>query len=152
MKRIMKWLLAVLFVIVIFSVVIFQAITINNITQTQEDHFYAHIVAAVNSLEEYQETGYKFMYEDGLMELHSASSIALLLDDVSEYKGVHGVLLSIVGTYHSFPDDLALYIDEIIEILKDYSNHHNVENLYIKLKNIDNQLTAMMAERAEKVE
>ena len=92
------------------------------------------------------------MYEDGLMELHSASSIALLLDDASEYKRVHSVLLSIIGTYHSFPDDLALYIDEIIEILKDYSDHHNVENLYIRLKSVDNQLTAMMAERAEKVE
>ena len=151
MKK-LKWLLAVLFVIVIFSVIIFQAITINNINQTQEDHFYAHIVAAANSLEEYQETGYKFMYEDGLMELHSASSIALLLDDASEYKGLHSVLLSIIGTYHSFPDNLALYIDEIIEILKDYSNHHNVENLYIRLKNIDNQLIAMMVKRAEKVE
>ena len=49
-------------------------------------------------------------------------------------------------------NDVDKHSDKIIEILKDYSNHHNVENLYIRLKNIDNQLTAMMAERSEKVE
>lgn len=92
------------------------------------------------------------MYEDALMELHSASSIALLLKDEDAYQGLHGVLLSIVGTHHSFPEDLALFTDEIMSALNDFSIHHDEENLYIKLNVIDNKLTAMMFERAEKVE
>lgn len=148
MKK-LKCLLGV-FVIVILSVVIFQAITINGINKTQEEHFCAHIVAAVNSLEEYQETGYVFLYEDALMELHSASSIALLLKDDDAYKGMNNVLLSIVGTYYSFPEDLALFNDELIDVLNNYSTHRNAETLYTKLSSIDNRLKVMLSERLEK--
>ena len=78
--------------------------------------------------------------------------IALMLKDEDAYQGLHGVLLSMVGTYHSFPEDLVLLTDEIMSALNDFSIHHDEENLYIKLNVIDNKLTAMMFERAEKVE
>ena len=150
-KKTVYILSAILFVVIAFTIN-FQAITNNNIKRTQEEHFISHIASASQSFGEYKETGYTFMYEDALMELHSASSIALLLKDEDAYQGLHGVLLSIVGTYHSFPEDLVLFTDEIMSALNDFSIHHDEENLYIKLNVIDNKLTAMMFERAEKVE
>lgn len=149
-KRMKIVLIAVAFMTA--CMITFQAITIHNMKQEQEGQFYSHIAVAAQSFGEYKETGYVFMYEDALMELHSASSIALLMEDNDAYKGIHGVLNSIVGTYHSAPDDLALFTDEILEVLNDFSTHHNAENLYTKLNSIDNQLTAMMMERAERVE
>ena len=151
MKKI-KYVSMVVLVAVIVATIIFQATTIHNMKETQEEHFRGHIASALNSLEEYKETGYIFLYEDALMELHSASSIALLLKDDDAYNGMHNVLLSIIGTYHTFPEDLAFFNDELIDVLNDFSSHHNVENLYTKLNGIDNQLTAMMAGRLEKVE
>lgn len=143
---------ALIALISLMGTVIFQAVAIHNMKESQEEQFRAHIASAKQSFEEYQETGYGFMYDDALMELHSASSVALLLQDDDAYQGVHGVLLSIIGTHHSFPEDLALYIDELIEVLDDFETHHNAENLYTKLKVIDNRLTAMLADRLEKVE
>lgn len=150
-KRVVCILSAILVVVIAFTIT-FHAMTISNMKKTQEEHFISHIASAAQSFGEYKETGYTFMYEDALMELHSASSIALLLKDDDAYQGLHGVLLSIVGTYHSFPEDLTLFNDGIMSALNDYSTHHNAENLYTKLNNIDNKLTAMMFERAEKVE
>ena len=151
MKKI-KYVSMVVLVAVIVATIIFQATTIHNMKETQEEQFRGHIASALNSLEEYKETGYVFLYEDALMELHSASSIALLLKDDDAYNGMHNVLLSIIGTYHTFPEDLAFFNDELIDVLNDFSSRHNVENLYTKLNGIDNQLTAMMAGRLEKVE
>ena len=151
MKKI-KYVSMVVLVAVIVATIIFQATTIHNMKEMQEEQFRGHIASALNSLEEYKETGYVFLYEDALMELHSASSIALLLKDDDAYNGMHNVLLSIIGTYHTFPEDLAFFNDELIDVLNDFSFHHNVENLYTKLNGIDNQLTAMMAGRLEKVE
>ncbi|MBE6913288.1 MAG: hypothetical protein E7473_12280 [Ruminococcaceae bacterium] len=150
-KKTVYILSAILLVAIAFTIT-FQAITISNMKKTQKEHFISHIASAAQSLGEYKETGYTFMYEDALMELHSASSIALLLKEEDAYQGLHGVLLSIVGTHHSFPEDLVLFTDEIMSALNDYSTNHNTENLYTKLNNIDNKLTAMMFERAEKVE
>ncbi len=150
-KRVVCILSAILVVVIAFTIT-FQAMTISNMKKTQEEHFISHIASAAQSFGEYKETGYVFMYEDALMELHSASGIALLLKDDDAYRGLHGVLLSIVGTYHSFPEDLALFNDEIAAALNDFSIHHDEENLYIKLNVIDNKLTAMMFERTEKVE
>ncbi|MBQ7336588.1 MAG: hypothetical protein IJW92_08980 [Clostridia bacterium] len=129
--------------------VIVQAASIYTIKNDQELKFQSHISSAVYSLEEYKETGYGFKYQDALMELHSAASIANLLQDRDEYEGMQGVLLSIVGTYYSFPEDLALFTDELIEVLNAFIVHHNVENLYTKLIGINNRLTAMLFERLE---
>ena len=150
-KKTVYILSAILFVVIAFTIT-FQAITISNMKKTQEEHFISHISSAAQSFSEYKETGYTFMYEDALMELHSASSIALLLKDDDAYRGLHGVLLSIVGTHHSFPEDLALFTDEIMSALNDFSIHHDAENLYTKLNIIDNKLTAMMFERAKEIE
>ena len=152
MKKKIIYVSAVVLVAVIAFTIAFQAMTIHNMKKTQEDQFRGHIASAVYSFEEYQETGYVFMYEEALMELHSASSIALLLKDEDDYKGMNNVILSIVGTYHTFPEDLALFNDELIDVLNDFSVHHDVENLYTKLNSIDNRLEAMLAERLEKVE
>ena len=145
-------IVAVALIFIAVFTITFQTISIYKTKKAQEEQFSGHIASAAISLEEYTETGYVFLYEDALMELHSASSIALLLKDDDAYKGMHNVLLSIVGTYHTFPEDLALFNDELIDVLNDFSSHHDVENLYTKLNGIDNQLTAMMAERLEKVE
>lgn len=144
--------LSIVMALLIIVIIAHQASTIHTMKETQEEQFNAHIASAAQSFIEYKETGYIFVYEDALMELHSASSIALLLKSEDEYRGVHGVILSIVGTYHSFPEDLALFTDELIEVLDDFETHHNVENLYTKLNSIDNRLAAMLAERLEKVE
>lgn len=151
MSKRMKILLVAVAFVTAFAIT-FQAFTIHKMKKEQEKQFYAHIAAAAQSFVEYKETGYVFMYEDALMELHSASSIALLVEDDDAYKSIHGVLLSIVGRYHSSPDDLALFDDEIILALNDFAIHHDAENLYTKLNSVDNKLTAMMMERAEKVE
>lgn len=150
MSRRMKGLFIAVTLITV-TIIVFQAITIHNTKKEQKLQFCTHIAAAAQSFVEYQETGYVFMYEDALMELHSASSIALLLEDNDPYKSIHGVLLSLIGTYHSSPNELMLFTDEIIAVFEDFSTHENVENLYTKLNSIDNQLTAMMMERAEKV-
>ncbi len=142
-------------IIVAFAVafiIAFQAFTIYNMKKAQEEQFRSHIAVAAQSFGEYKATGYDFMYENALMELHSASSVALLLEEDDSYKGLHGVLLSIVGTHHSFPEDLALFTDELYAILNHFSINHDTEDLYAKLNDIDNTLTAMMMERAEKVE
>ena len=90
------------------------------------------------------------MYENALMELHTASGIARLLKDDPAYKGLPGVLLSIVGSHHSFPEDLALFTDELYAILNHYSINHDAEDLCKKLKDIDNTLTEMMMDRTKK--
>ncbi len=123
-----------------------------HLKKEQEEQFSSHIALAAQRFGEYKETGYDFMYEDALMELHSASSVALLLEEDNSYKGLHGVLLSIVGTHHSFPEDLVLFTDELYAILNHFSINHDTEDLYAKLNDIDNTLTGMMMERAEKVE
>lgn len=150
MRKQMKILLIAVVLVSAF-VIAFQAVRIHHMKKQQEDQFYAHIAVAAQRFGEYKETGYVFMYEDALMELHSASSIAHLLGDGEAYESIYVVLLSIVGTYHSSPDDLALFTDDIIVALNDFTTYHDVENLYTKLNGIDKQLTAMMMERAEKV-
>lgn len=145
-------IVAIALVCIAVFTITFQTISIHKIKETQKEQFYGHIASAANGLEEYKETGYAFLYEDALMELHSASSIALLLKDDDAYKGMHNVLLSIVGTYHTFPEDLALFNDDLIDVLNNFSIHHDVENLYTKLNSIDNRLEAMLADRLEKVE
>ncbi len=133
-------------------VIAFQAFTIHSIKKSQAERFRSHIAVAAQSFGEYKATGYDFMYEDALMELHSASSVALLLEEDDSYKGLHGVLLSIVGTHHSFPEDLALFTDELYAILNHFSINHDTEDLYAKLNDIDNTLTGMMMERTVKAE
>jgi len=86
-----------------------------------------------------------------VLKFNSASSIALLLDD-DEYKGLHGVLQSLCGSYFSSPDDFTLFMDEIVEILKDYESHKSAEALYTQLNNVDNRLFAMLLERTEKID
>lgn len=141
-------------VILVFLVIaiITQAVSIYKIRNEQKLKFQSLIAGAAHALEQYKETGHAFQYQEALMELHSAASIALLLQDEDNYKGVHEVLLSIVGTYHSFPEDLALFTDELIDVLQDFDTHHNVENLYTKLNTINNRLTALLAERLKTVE
>ena len=151
MNNLKKWLL-ILVAFVAIGILIFQGFTIHDLKEEQEEQFASHIALAAQQFGEYKKTGYDFMYEDALMELHSASSVALLLEDNDSYKGLHGVLLSIVGTYYSFPEDLALFTDELYAILDHFSVNHDAEDLYAKLNQIDNTLTGMMMERAEKAE
>ena len=151
MRKRIKLILTIAALAVAF-VIAFQAFTIHNIKNTQEEQFASHIALAAQSLGEYQKTGYEFMYDDALMELHTASGIARLLEEDPAYQGLHGVLLSIVGTHHTFPEDLALFTDEIYAILNHFSTNLDTKNLYAKLKEIDRTLTGMLMERAEKVE
>ncbi len=151
MSKRIKLILTIATLAVAF-VIAFQAFTIYNMKKSQEEQFRSHIAVAAQSFGEYKATGYDFMYEDALMELHSASSVALLLEKDDAYQGLHVVLLSIAGTHHSFPEDLALFTDELYAILNHFSINHDTEDLYAKLNDIDNTLTAMMMERAEKVE
>ena len=139
-------------VLAVAFVIAFQAFTIHNIKKAQEEQFRSHIALAAQSLGEYQKTGYEFMYDDALMELHTASGIARLLEEDPSYQGLHGVLLSIVGTHHSFPEDLALFTDELYGILNHFTTNHDTEVLYAKLKDIDDTLTDMMMDRAVKVD
>ncbi len=151
MNNLKKWLLIVVAFVAI-GLIIFQSFTIHNLKKEQEEQFSSHIALAAQRLGEYKETRYDFMYEDALMELHSTSSVALLLEHNDSYKGLHGVLLSIVGTYYSFPEDLALFTDELYAILDHFSVNHDAEDLYAKLNQIDNTLTGMMMDRTEKVD
>lgn len=151
MRKRIKLILTIAALAVAF-VIAFQAFTIHNIKNTQEEQFASHIALAAQSLGEYQKTGYEFMYDDALMELHTASGIARLLEEDPAYQGLHGVLLAIVGTHHTFPEDLALFTDEIYAILNHFSTNLDTKNLYAKLKEIDRTLTGMLMERAEKVE
>ncbi len=137
--------------LVVAFIIAFQAFMIHNMKNAQEERFCSHIANATQSFGEYKETGYYFMYENALMELHTASGIARLLEDDPAYKGLHGVLLSIVGIHHSFPEDLALFTDELYAILNHYSINHDTEDLHKKLKDIDNTLTDMLMDRAVKV-
>lgn len=134
------------------AAVIVQAFSIHKLKKEQEDQFRFCLATAVQSFEEYKETGYEFMYEHALFNLHSAASVATLMLDDDEYEGMHGVLLSLCGAHFSAPEDFLLFTDEIVKVLKDFEKHQNVENLYIKLNMIDNKLTAMLFERAVKVE
>ena len=118
--------------------------------KAQEEQFRSHIALAAQSFGEYKTTGYDFMYEDALMELHSASSVALLLEEDDSYKGLHGVLLSIVGTHHSFPEDLVLFTDELYAILNHFSINHDAEDLYTKLKYIDKKFNELQTQEALK--
>ncbi|MBR6825623.1 MAG: hypothetical protein IKM59_03645 [Oscillospiraceae bacterium] len=145
-------LLMMIAALAVAFVIAFQAFTIYNTKEAQEEQFRSHIALAAQSFGEYKATGYDFMYEDALIELHTASGIARLLEEDPSYQGLHGVLLSIVGTHHSFPEDLALFTDELYAILNHFSINHDTEDLYTKLKDIDHTLTGMMMERAEKVE
>ncbi len=151
MRKRIKLILMIAALAVAF-VIVFQSFTIHNMKKAQEEQFLSHIALAAQSLGEYQKTGYEFMYDDALMELHTASGIARLLEEDPSYQGLHGVLLSIVGTHHSFPEDLSLFTDELYAILNHFSINHDTEDLYAKLKDIDNTLTGMMMERAEKVD
>ncbi len=151
MRKRIKLILTIAALAVAF-VIAFQAFTIHNMRKAQEKQFASHIALAAQSLGEYQKTGYEFMYDDALMELHTASGIARLLEEDPAYQGLHGVLLSIVGTHHTFPEDLALFTDEIYAILNHFSTNLDTKNLYAKLKEIDRTLTGMLMERAEKVE
>ena len=145
-------LILVIAAFAVVFIIAFQAFTIHNMKKAQEERFRSHIALAAQSFGEYKVTGYDFMYEDALMELHTASGIARLLEEDPSYQGLHGVLLSIVGTHHSFPEDLPLFTDELYAILNYFSMDHDTEDLYAKLKDIDHSLTSMMMERAEKVE
>ncbi len=98
----------------------------------QEEQFCSHISNASQSFGEYKETEYDLMYENALMELHTASGIARLLEDDPAYKGLHGVLLSFVGSHHSFPENLALFTDELHAILNHCSINHDTEDLHKK--------------------
>ena len=151
MRKRSKLILTIAALAVAF-VIAFQAFTIHNMKNAQEEQFASHIALAAQSMGEYQKTGYEFMYDDALMELHTASGIARLLEEDPAYQGLHGVLLSIVGTHHTFPEDLALFTDEIYAILNHFSTNLDTKNLYAKLKEIDRTLTGMLMERAEKVE
>ena len=151
MSKRIKLILTIAALAVAF-VIAFQAFTIHNMKKSQKEQFASHIALAAQSLGEYQKTGYEFMYDDALMELHTASGIARLLEEDPAYQELHGVLLSIVGTHHTFPEDLALFTDEIYAILNHFSTNLDTKNLYAKLKEIDRTLTGMLMERAEKVE
>jgi len=142
---------AIAIVIILITTLIVQAVSIHKMKQEQAAHFDQYLSSAVQSYEEYKRTGYEFQYEHAMFNLHSASSIALLLDD-DEYNGLHGVLQSLCGSYFSSPDDFALFMDEIVEILKDYESHKSAEALYTQLNNVDNRLFAMLLERTEKID
>ena len=79
MNNLKKWLL-ILVAFVAIGILIFQGFTIHDLKEEQEEQFASHIALAAQQFGEYKKTGYDFMYEDALMELHSGSSVALLLD------------------------------------------------------------------------
>ncbi len=84
MSKRIKLILTIAALAVAF-VIAFQAFTIHNMKKAQEEQFRSHIALAAQSFGTYKATGYDFMYEDALMELHSASSVALLLDKDNAY-------------------------------------------------------------------
>ena len=153
-----KRILLIINIVVILAMaiaIVAQCVNVSKIKNEQQSYFDSELNTVSHQIKEYKLTGHEFLLENAVACIHSSSMIANLINESSnddEWQTIHMRLYSIEGAYYSDRESFMLFIDELADVINKYDEHKSVGFLVDKLTSIDNRLTAMLYEKATKVE
>ena len=153
-----KHILLIINIVVILAMaiaIIAQWVNVSKIKGQEQSYFDSELNTVSYQIKEYKLTGHEFLLENAVACIHSSSMIANLINESSnddEWQTIHMRLYSIEGAYYSDRESFMLFIDELADVINRYDEHKSVGFLVDKLTSIDNRLTAMLYEKATKIE
>ena len=153
-----KHILLIINIVVILAMaiaIIAQWVNVSKIKSQEQSYFDSELNTVSYQIKEYKLTGHEFLLENAVACIHSSSMIANLINESSnddEWQTIHMRLYSIEGAYYSDRESFMLFIDELADVINRYDEHKSVGFLVDKLTSIDNRLTAMLYEKATKIE